>query len=162
AAVPATISRGVFEYTGPQAAPVQAFARDGSDLPEPAAAQLPARRNAAGDGNYQGLWDWSIGEDRLYISPSIQPVMGLGEGAIKGRERYWIARIVEEDRKIYVDTFHHYIEQGSSSFAVEFRVHHEDGGIRWLQLRATGLAGEGGRASRIIGIVTDITAAKVA
>ncbi|MFZ1991772.1 MAG: EAL domain-containing protein [Alphaproteobacteria bacterium] len=162
AAVPATFSRGVLEYTAPQPAPVPAFARDGSDLPEPPAAQLPAKRSAVSEGSYQGLWDWSITDDRLYISPSIERMMGLAEGAIKGKERYWIARIVEEDRKVYVDTFHHYIEQGSSSFAVEFRVHHEDGGIRWLQLRATGLAGEGGRASRIIGIVTDITAAKVA
>jgi len=162
AAVPATFSRGVLEYTAPQTAPVPAFARDGSNLPEPPAVQLPAKRSTAGEGSYQGLWDWSIAEDRLYISPSIERMMGLAEGAIKGKERHWIARIVEEDRKVYVDTFHHYIEQGSSSFAVEFRVHHEDGGIRWLQLRATGLAGEGGRASRIIGIVTDITAAKVA
>ncbi len=162
AAVPATFSNGVFEYAAPQAPPVQAFARDGSDLPEPVSPALPAKRSPSGEGSYQGLWDWSIAEDRLYISPSIERMMGLPEGAIKGKERHWIARIVEEDRKVYVDTFHHYVEQGSSSFALEFRVHHEDGGIRWLQLRATGLAGEGGRASRIIGIVTDITAAKVA
>ncbi len=88
--------------------------------------------------------------------------MGLPEGALRGRERYWAERILDDDRGLYADTLGHYIDQGNSSFAVEFRVRHEDGSFRWLQLRATGLAGEDGRAARLIGVVTDITSAKVA
>ncbi len=89
-------------------------------------------------------------------------MMGLAEGALEGRERNWSQRILTEDRGLYADTLRHYMDQGNSSFAVEFRVRHEDSTFRWLQLRATGLAGEDGRAARIIGVVTDITSAKVA
>lgn len=140
---------------------------------EPAAAQfrppnVPARaepelaKPAAAAASYQGLWDWSIAEDRLYVSPSVEAMMGLPEGALGARERSWSQRILESDRATYADTLDHYMAQGNSSFAVEFRVRHQDGSVRWVQLRATGLAGEDGRAARLIGVVTDITAAKVA
>ncbi|MFO1187160.1 MAG: EAL domain-containing protein [Alphaproteobacteria bacterium] len=128
----------------------------------PARAEPDLARPAAAVSAYQGLWDWSIAEDRLYISPSVEAMMGLPEGALSGRERSWSQRILESDRATYADTLDHYVAQGNSSFAVEFRVRHQDGSMRWVQLRATGLAGEDGRAARLIGVVTDITAAKIA
>jgi len=155
AAVRASAPAAVAEQSGP--AHIPAFAQTKA-LEEPAR-QIPPRPNAA---SYQGLWDWTIAENRLYVSPSVEAMMGLPEGALDGRERNWSQRIVEADRAVYADTLRHYMDQGNSSFAVEFRVTHEDGTLRWLQLRATGLAGEDGRAARLIGVVTDITSAKVA
>lgn len=128
----------------------------------PARAEPELPKSASAGAGYQGLWDWSITDDRLYVSPSVEAMMGLPEGSLGGRERSWAQRILESDRAIYADTLDHYMAQGNSSFAVEFRVRHQDGGVRWIQLRATGLAGEDGRAARLIGVVTDITAAKVA
>ena len=125
--------------------------------------QLPALAEAPRNGTaYQGLWDWTIDGDRLYVSPAIEAMMGLEEGTLGQSEREWEERVVEADKRIYTDTLRHYLAMGNSSFALEFRIHHKDGGHRWVNLRATGIAGEDGQAARCIGIVTDITAAKAA
>jgi diguanylate cyclase (GGDEF)-like protein/PAS domain S-box-containing protein len=156
AAVRANASAPAAEGAG--AAHVLAFARQ-NRVEEPTSAALAA---PAGSSSYQGLWDWTLEEDRLYVSPSVEAMMGLAEGSLGGRERRWAQRILDEDRALYTDTLRHYVDQGNSSFAIEFRVQHEDASFRWLQLRATGLAGETGRAARVIGVVTDITSAKLA
>ena len=159
AAVRTTIHGGIIEYEA--ALQVPAFARGAPALPAPAGLPVPIDVRAEPSDAYQGLWDWNIAEGRLYVSPSVEAMMGLPEGALQGKEELWAQRILEADRATYAETLQHYIHQGSSSFAVEFRVRH-DGGIRWLQLRATGIDGGDGQASRIVGVVTDITAAKTA
>jgi diguanylate cyclase (GGDEF)-like protein/PAS domain S-box-containing protein len=156
AVVRAGAPRTALESAAPAEAPAFARAAERSDT----AGKMRTAPDAT--SSYQGLWDWSITEDRLYVSPSVEAMMGLVEGALGGRERSWSQRILEADRAIYSDTLRHYIDQGNSSFTLEFRVRHQAGDTRWLQLRATGLAGDDGRAARLIGVVTDITSAKLA
>ena len=153
AAVRATVPAGIIEYGA--SSPVPAFAREEAPRPVREAA-------TTAENSYQGLWDWNIAEDRLYVSPSVETMIGVGEGDLKGKERNWTDRIFEDDRSGYAETLQHYIQLGTASFIVEFRVRRAGGALHWLQLRATSIAGDAGRATRVIGVVTDITAAKTA
>jgi diguanylate cyclase (GGDEF)-like protein/PAS domain S-box-containing protein len=109
---------------------------------------------------HQGLWDWNFDADTLFVSPSVEALLGLEAGGLAGSERKWAELIVREDVQIYADSMNAHRRQGNSSFTLEVRMRHAKGGTRWIQLRASCIAGAGGKAVRCIGVVSDITGRK--
>jgi diguanylate cyclase (GGDEF)-like protein/PAS domain S-box-containing protein len=109
---------------------------------------------------HQGLWDWNFETDTLFVSPSVEVLLGLEAGALADSERKWAELILAEDIALYADTLNAHRKQGGSTFNLEVRMRHAKGGFRWVQLRASCVAGPSGRALRCIGVVSDITARK--
>ncbi|MBI1211941.1 MAG: EAL domain-containing protein [Alphaproteobacteria bacterium] len=109
---------------------------------------------------HQGLWDWNLETDTLFLSPSVEALLGLPNSAIGSSERNWAALILPEDISVYADAMNTHRKLGNSSFTVEVRMRHAKGGLRWIQLRASCLAGSDGRAVRCIGVISDITVRK--
>jgi diguanylate cyclase (GGDEF)-like protein/PAS domain S-box-containing protein len=109
---------------------------------------------------HQGLWDWNFETDTLFVSPSVEALLGLEAGAMGNSERRWADLILPEDIAIYADAMNTNRRQGNASFTLEVRMRHGKGGFRWVQLRASCVANAGGRAIRCIGVVSDITARK--
>lgn len=71
------------------------------------------------------------------------------------------AHIVEEDLPRVLNTVNLSIMDGTS-FQVEYRFSHKDGGIRHFLERGRAILGEDGRASHIDGVILDITERKLA
>ncbi len=113
-------------------------------------------------GAHQGLWDWIVEGDRLYLSPTIDGMLGLPVGSLERSEEAWAARIHPEDLETYRSALRSYLERGNISFNLEFRVRHENATYRWFQLRATCLPGDDGYAVRCVGVVSDISPTKAA
>lgn len=108
-------------------------------------------------GAHQGLWDWTIDRDELYLSPSVDGMLGLPNGAAKRSEVGWAERVHPDDFHAYRDALRTYISRGNAAFDMEFRVRHENGEYLWMKLRATCLPDETGVAARVVGTVADIT-----
>ncbi len=87
-------------------------------------------------------------------------MLGLLAGGLQRSELAWASRIHSDDVDMYRSALRSYLERGNVSFSLEFRMLHEDGTYRWIQLRATCLPGEDGYAQRCLGVVSDITPAK--
>lgn len=109
---------------------------------------------------HQGLWDWNFEADTLFLSPSVEALLGLEPGALASSERKWAELIAREDVQLYADSMNAHRRQGNSSFTLEMRMRHAKGGTRWIQLRASCIAGANGKAVRCIGVVSDITGRK--
>jgi diguanylate cyclase (GGDEF)-like protein len=134
---------------------------------EEEAAQLIAERKQAKDNEYryalglaaahQGLWDWNVESGHLTVSPAVEALLGLTQGALGRSERNWAALIHPEDGKVYETSMNSYRAQGNASFVLETRMKHARGQIRWIQLKASMIAGRRGEAVRCIGVVSDVT-----
>lgn len=111
-------------------------------------------------GAHQGLWDWTIDRDELYLSPSVDGMLGLAAGGLKRSEVGWAERVHPDDFHAYRDALRTYISRGNSAFELEFRMRHESGDYVWMKLRATCLPDEDGIAARVVGTVADITQAR--
>lgn len=107
--------------------------------------------------SHQGLWDWTIEGDRLYLSASIDGMLGLATGDLDRSELGWAKRVHPDDLDRYRNALRSYIERGNVSFSLEFRMRHQDGSFPWLQLRATCMPGNDGLAERCVGVISDIT-----
>lgn len=107
---------------------------------------------------HQGLWDWNVETDTLYVSPTVEALLGLPQGSFGHSERAWAQLIHAEDLHVYDDAIASYRVQGNVSFSLEFRMRHTRGELVWVQLKASCFAGRDGRATRCIGVVSDATA----
>ena len=108
----------------------------------------------------QGLWDWNFDSDQLFVSPSVEALLGLEAGALGQSERKWAQLIAQEDVQLYADSMNAHRRQGNSSFTLEMRMRHAKGGLRWIRLKASCMANQQGRAIRCIGLVSDVTSRK--
>lgn len=108
-------------------------------------------------GAHQGIWDWNIEHDELYLSPSVDGMLGLAAGGLIRSEVGWAERVHPDDFDAYRNSLRTYLRRGNVAFDIEFRMRHENGDYVWMQLRATCLPNEEGRAARCIGTLADIS-----
>ena len=64
---------------------------------------------------HQGLWDWNFDNDTLFVSPSVEALLGLDAGALQSSERKWAELIVPEDVRIYADSINAHRRQNQRS-----------------------------------------------
>jgi len=112
-------------------------------------------------GARMGVWDWDIANDRLYVSPSVEAMLGLDAGTLDGNELAWREHMHPADRETYRTALNAYIGRGNVSFSLEFRMRHSDGVFRWVALSASCVAGPENFATRCIGTVRDVSAQKL-
>lgn len=106
---------------------------------------------------HQGIWDWNIEHDELYLSPSVDGMLGLAAGGLIRSEVGWAERVHPDDFDAYRNSLRTYLRRGNVAFDIEFRIRHENGDYIWMQLRATCLPDDEGIAARCIGTLADIS-----
>ena len=132
--------------------------------PPPFAAPIEQR---ADDGRYglalaaahQGIWDWDLKRDRLFLSPSVEVLLGARPGQLQAADRDWTLHIHEDDIAVFLGAMEDYRRMGDVSFVLDFRGLGLDGMQRWVQLRASFMS-DGDKAARCIGLVSDVSAQK--
>ncbi len=120
------------------------------------------RQAFALSGARQGVWDWDILADTLYVSSSLEAMLGLDPNTFGGTEVAWREHMHPADRETYRNALNAYIDRGNVAFTLEFRMRHSDGDWRWLSLSASCIAGAQNYAERCIGTVSDVSGRKVA
>ncbi|MDP2125599.1 MAG: PAS domain-containing protein, partial [Parvibaculum sp.] len=99
------------------------------------------QRNAfALSGARMGVWDWDATNDRLYVSPSVEAMLGLDAGTLDGNELLWREHMHPADRETYRTALNAYFHRGNVAFTLEFRMRHSDGVFRWVALSASCVA----------------------
>lgn len=123
--------------------------------------QSEERYALAARGANDGLWDWEIAYDRLFLSPRFREMLGYGEDELASTSNAWFSRMHAEDRSRFMALLEQSHAAGEKQFQQEMRVRHRDGGYRWMNCRGVALAGADGRPRRMSGSLTDITQGKV-
>jgi diguanylate cyclase (GGDEF)-like protein/PAS domain S-box-containing protein len=118
-------------------------------------------------GANDGLWDWDLRGDRIYLSPRWKAILGYGESELSNRPAEWFDRVHPDDlRRLKADVDAH-LGSGdlpASLFATHFenehRIRHRDGGYRWVLARGLAQRDRAYRAVRMAGSLTDVTLRK--
>ena len=112
-------------------------------------------------GAKDGLWDWNVCTNELYVSPRWKAMLGFAEGELINKPDQWFGLVHPEDRaRLQADIAAHC--QGlTPHFENEHRLLHQDGTYRWVLGRGVAVWQETGQASRIVGSLTDVTERKV-
>ncbi len=118
------------------------------------------RYNLAMEASNDGLFDWDLESNSIYYSPSWKQMIGYGDDELPNDFSVWekttLASDVERSWKLQQKLISKEIER----FVLEFKMKHKDG--RWIDIlsQAKAIFNKDGKAIRIVGIHTDISARK--
>jgi diguanylate cyclase (GGDEF)-like protein/PAS domain S-box-containing protein len=160
------LSRGASDYvTKPIDLPI-AVARIQTQLArkqaEAALKESEERYALAARGANDGLWDWNIRADEIYLSPRWKQMVGSDESGIGNRPDEWFTRVHPEDFERVMAEIAAHLEGLTPQFENQHRILHGDGTYRWMLSRGVAVRDADGNAYRMAGSQTDITEGKIA
>ncbi|WP_373498476.1 sigma 54-interacting transcriptional regulator [Desulfococcus sp.] len=105
-----------------------------------------------------GLWDWTIGRERIFFSASYYLMLGYAPCANSSELSAWIDCIHPEDYRMVRERFSALIGAGREKIEMEFRVNKCSGASCWVLLRGCVVEWDDARKPvRLVGTVIDIT-----
>ena len=115
----------------------------------------------AAHGSNDGLWDWKLDTNEIYLSPRWMRMLGYSDHEITTPEE-WLDRIHPNDRNRVRAQLAAHCEGKTPEFSSEYRIRHRNGQYLWMLSRGIAVRDKNGVAVRIAGSQTDINEAKIA
>ncbi len=113
-------------------------------------------------GSQDGVWDWNLVADELYISPELKEMLGYEENEISTSPDEWFNRVHPDDLSDLRSQIDAHLDGNVSTIENEHRLFHKDGSFRWVVVRGTAVSNDGGKPVRLAGSLRDITERKEA
>jgi PAS domain S-box-containing protein len=108
-----------------------------------------------------GSWEWDVTTDQTTWSEGLFHIYGLKPDEIDRNLEEWQQRVYPDDRELITRTIERALAE-RSSFTLEYRAIRADGRVRTLRSRGDVVVDDSGQPIRLVGIVQDITDAKLA
>jgi two-component system, NtrC family, sensor kinase len=108
----------------------------------------------------EGIYDWDISQNRLWVSSRLIELFGWGEpdsGAGERPSQDWNARVHPEDFPSYRAALRATLKDQTARLHCEYRIRLSNGDYRWVEDHAVPVRDERGWAVRLVGAVSDIT-----
>jgi PAS domain S-box-containing protein len=108
-----------------------------------------------------GAWDWDVINDKMILNEQHYIMMGLPPEVNVERDKSFFLSYVHPDDVKRVSFELQKVVDEAGVYHVEFRIISKDGKVRWMNGYGRAVAKEGGKATRIVGVMYDITERKV-
>jgi PAS domain S-box-containing protein len=130
----------------------------GRKLAEEALRESRERFELAVAASSDGIWDWDIRSDRVYMSEQAQCIVRAPAGVSQLHYAEWksVLRLHPEDEKRFTLLLEDYLAGSVPAFIGEWRLQDAEGVSRWVRIRGLCLRDEAGHAQRLAGSISDI------
>ncbi len=108
-----------------------------------------------------GVWELDLATNTVSWSEELEEIFGLEKGGFGGTEEHFFELMHEDDRDAAWDEVRGAIAE-HREYTIEFRFHHADGSIRWMEGRGEAVYSQKGTPIRLYGVGIDITERKQA
>ncbi|MES2946939.1 MAG: PAS domain S-box protein [Pseudomonadota bacterium] len=125
--------------------------------------QSQERFRLAMEAGQEGLWDWDVGSDGGYFSPTYYKLLGYADSEFPMTGRVWFDQLHPGDRQRMIAIVRGCIENRAQEFEAEYRMRSKDGSYQWILGRGSVVVRDAaGHAVRMIGTHQDIGTRKAA
>lgn len=160
-----TVVSPVFSRTGEVEA-VLGISRDVTSRRQSAIALKRSEQRYAGAARAtnDGIWDWNLETDTIYLSPRWWAILGQMQPDLEGEYSadVWFDHVHPEDLPILKQKIEEHINGMTAHLEDEHRVRHVSGEWRWVLCRGLCSCEESSRPTRMAGSISDITDRKAA
>lgn len=112
-------------------------------------------------GSGTGVWDRNVVTGEIHYSPACKAILGYEPHEISNRIEDAYLRLHPDDLEHVKATMQAHFENRTDTYAVEHRIRCKDGTYRWICSRGKVVSRDrDGRARRMVGTTTDITASR--
>jgi len=102
-----------------------------------------------------GIYEWDIVEDSLFVSDRLKEMFGFGAEALQSKR--WASGVHPDDFDRYLSALRNHFKGHTDNLQCEYRITDADGHYRWVRDHGIGVRGSDGRVQRLVGAVRDIT-----
>ena len=115
------------------------------------------RLEYAFQGSNDGLWDWDLKNDFLYMSPNYLKMIGYKREELKPEFKTFQKLVHPVDLPSVFQSHHEYMNNTAPRFEAQFRMKHKDG--HWIPVlsRSLLIKDKKGKAIRFVGTHIDLT-----
>ena len=131
--------------------------RIATEMQRQEASKHQERLELALEGTSDGLWDWDLVSNTLYLSPRWKEMLGYGDDELPNEFSSWENNVHPDDIEYILKEIEASHLSGGSKFKNRHRMKHKDGDWVWIESRAKTIFDESGKAVRMVGFHTDIT-----
>ncbi len=119
-----------------------------------------ARLSEAEQVARMGSWEWDLAADRMLPSDGLLRIYGLARREFEPTFEGALRRVYPDDRERVRTTLGRAIER-RASFELEYRAVRSDGRVRIVENRGDVVVDDAGTPSRVVGVVQDVTEARL-
>jgi PAS domain S-box-containing protein len=103
----------------------------------------------------EGLYDWNIETNALYVSPRLIEIFNFAEARLTAEA--WSSHVHPDDMEGYRTALRDCFRQRSPKLECQYRIRAAAGSYRWVEDHGLPIRNKAGRAIRLVGAVSDIT-----
>ena len=111
-------------------------------------------------GTNDGIWDWDIRTNKLFLSEHWKKILGYEDWELPNEPDTVASLLYKRDRERVFKHLQEYLRGERARCAIEFRMVHKDGSLRWILAKGEALRDEEGVPYRMAGSHSDITERK--
>ena len=108
-------------------------------------------------GTNEGIWDWDIATDVVYMSPRFITMLGYDDHEVERTVATFYSLAHDEDRDRVVADLSEFIAGRTAQFQSELRLRHRDGHYMAFLARAAISRRPDGTPTRVVGTILDLT-----
>jgi len=109
---------------------------------------------ASGDG----IWDWMIQEDTVYLSARWKSMLGYDANHLKSKTQLFFDLLHPDDQEHIKERLQqHWHDPQKNPFVCEMRLRCKDGSYKWIMTRGKAILDDKGNPYRMVGSHTDIS-----
>ncbi len=108
----------------------------------------------------EGLWDWDLTRNYVYLSRRWKAQLGFAPDELGNSPDEWFARIHPDDLERFKTTVGGQLSADTDQFELEYRIRDRDGQLLWVRCHGVCIRDPSGRAVRMVGSQLDITRRK--
>ncbi|MCO3386928.1 EAL domain-containing protein [Pseudomonas aeruginosa] len=115
------------------------------------------RLNRALEAVRDGLWDWDLVTDRMFVSPGYAALIGLAPEELGDPIETWKKRLHPEEYATVLEAHRNPLQGLTDNLDHIYRLRHKDGDYRWIHSRGRVLRDALGKPLHYTGVARDIT-----
>ena len=111
----------------------------------------------AARGSNDGLWDWDVEGNRMYLSARWKAMLGYAEEEIGTDPKEWFSRVHADDVAALRQRIEEHWSGAASSLECEYRMRQKNGSYLWILGRGMAVLRQPNQPVRMAGSQTDVT-----
>ncbi|MCU7812173.1 MAG: EAL domain-containing protein [Candidatus Thiodiazotropha sp. (ex Notomyrtea botanica)] len=115
-----------------------------------------ARYKLLTESSLDGIWDWNLGANSLYLSPRWKAQLGYEDQELTNEFDTWANRLHPDDIERVMNHLDAFLVDPSPIWEEEFRLQHKAGHYVWVLARGAAVFNEENQVIRILGVHIDI------
>lgn len=129
-------------------------------LSQEALADSESRYQLVAEGANDGIWDWDVKNDKMYISFQGRKVLGHEDFESKYTIESWKSLLHPDDKNNAMKMLDDYLNKRIDTYISTYRLKTKNGDYKWILSKAQAIWDINGKLIRVAGSHTDITEQK--